>query len=100
MVVKQTGRNADGITLDRDTVWQEFFKAIETDDENRKVRQSITGASELNYWRNTGDSQDSDARGDNTEGSRRDVEGEEACTRVSSIIARCVMLESDCTNLK
>ena len=59
---------------------QEFFRFIRTDDENRQVRRSISG--------------------DTNEDSKGDVEGEEACTRVSSIIARCVMLESDCTNLK
>ena len=66
MVIKQTGRNGDGITLDIDTVWQEFFKSIGTDEDNRKLRQSITSASKLNYWRNAGDSLDSDTGGDNT----------------------------------
>ena len=99
MVIRQTRRNEDGTALDRETVWKEFFKSIWTDDDYRELRQSITSTSELNYWRNTGDSQDSDAGGDNTEGSRGDVEGEEADARVSSILARSVLLESDCTNL-
>ena len=99
MVIKQAGRNEEGITLDRDSVWQEFFKAIGTDDENREVPQSITSALELIYWRNTGDSHDSDAGGDNTRGSRRDVEGGGTDARVSSILARSFMLESDCTYL-
>ena len=58
---------------------QEFFKFIRTDDENRQVRQSISG--------------------DTNEDSRGDVVGEEADARVSSILARSVLLESDCTNL-
>ena len=66
MVIKQTGRDEDGITLGIDNVWQEFLKAIGTDDENQEERQSINSASELNYWRNTGGSQDSDVGGDNT----------------------------------
>ena len=99
MVIKQPGRNEDGITLDRDTVWQEFFKSIGTDDDNREVRQSITGASELNYWRNTGDSTDLDTGGDNTEHSRGDVEGGGTDARFCGILARSVLLESDCTNL-
>ena len=78
---------------------QEPFRFIRADDGNREVRQSITAASELNYWRNTGDSTDLDTGGDNTEGSSRDVDGEEADARVSSILARSVLLESDCTNL-
>ena len=58
---------------------QEFFKFIRTDDENRHVRRSISG--------------------DTNEDSRGDVEGEEADARVSSILARSVLLESDCSNL-
>ena len=41
IVIKWTGRNGDGITVDRDTVWQEFFKSIGTDGDNRELRQSI-----------------------------------------------------------
>ena len=99
MVIKQTGRNEDGITLDRDTVWQEFFKSIGTDEDNRELRQSITAASELNYWRNTGDSTDLDTGGDNTEDTRGDVEGEEADAQNSSTLVRCILVDCDFTNL-
>ena len=58
---------------------QEFFRFIRTDDENRQVRRSISG--------------------DTNEDSRGEVEGEEADARVSSILARSVLLESDCTYL-
>ena len=61
---------------------QEFFRFIRTDDENRQVRQSI-------YL----------ITGDTNEDSRGDVEGEEADARVSSILARSILVESDCTNL-
>ena len=49
---------------------QEFFGFIRTDDENRQIRRSISG--------------------DTNEDSRRDVDGEEADARVSSILARIV----------
>ena len=78
---------------------QELFRFIRVDDENRKVQQSITGASELNYWRNTGDSIDLDTGGDNTEGSREDVEGEEADAQNSITLVRSILVDCDCTNL-
>lgn len=39
--IKKTGRNEYGITIDRDTIRQEFFKAIGTDDENREKYGSL-----------------------------------------------------------
>ena len=78
---------------------QELFRFIRADDENRELRQSITSASELNYWRNTGDSTDLDTGGDNTEDSRGDVEGEEADAQNSSTLVRGILVDCDCTNL-
>ena len=78
---------------------QEPFRFIRADDGNREVRQSITASSELNYWRNTGDSTDLDTGGDNTEDSRGDVEGEEADAQNSSTLARSILVDCDCTNL-
>ena len=99
MVIRQTGRNEDGTALDRETVWNEFFKSIWTDDDYRELRQSITAASEHNYWRNTGDSIDLDTGGENTEDSRGDVEGEEADARISSILAKSVFQKVTALNL-
>ena len=99
MVIKQTGKNEDGITLDRDIFLQKLFRFIRADDGNREVRQSITAASELNYWRNTGDSTDLDNGGDNTEDTRGDVEGEEADAQNSSTLVRSILVDCDCTNL-
>ena len=78
---------------------QEPFRFIRADDGNREARQSITAASELNYWRNTGDSTDLDTGGDNTEDSRGDVEGEEADAQNSSTLVRSILVDCDCTNL-
>ena len=78
---------------------QKLFRFIRADDGNREVRQSITAASELNYWRNTGDSTDLDTGGDNTEDSRGDVEGEEADAQNSSTLVRSILVDCDCTNL-
>ena len=58
---------------------QEFFRFIRTDDENRQVRRSISG--------------------DTNEDSRRDVEGGGTDARFCGILARSVLLESDCTSL-
>ena len=78
---------------------QEPFRLIRADDGNREVRQSITAASELNYWRNTGDSTDLDTGGDNTEDSRGDDEGEESDAQNSSTLVRSILVDCDCTNL-
>ena len=78
---------------------QELFRFISVDDEDRELRQSITGASELNYWRNAGNSIDSYTKGDTTEGSEGDVEGGEANAQGSSALVRGVLAEIDCTNL-
>jgi len=78
---------------------QKLFRFIRADDGNREVRQSITAASKLNYWRNTGDSTDLDTGGDNTEDSRGDVEGEEADAQNSSTLFRSILVDWDCTNL-
>ena len=99
MGIRQAGRNGDITALDRETVWQEFFKPFGTDDDYRELRQSITGVSELNYWRNTGDSTDLDTGGDNTEDSRGDDEGEESDAQNSSTLVRSILVDCDCTNL-
>ena len=78
---------------------QEPFRFIRADDGNRELRQSITAASEHNYWRNTGDSIDLDTGGDNTEDSRGDVEGKEADAQNSSTLVRSILVDCDCTNL-
>ena len=78
---------------------QEPFRFIRADDENREVQQSITATSELNYWRNTGDSTDLDTGGDNTEDSRGDDEGEESDAQNSSTLVRSILVDCDFTNL-
>ena len=78
---------------------QEFFGFIRTDDENRQIRRSISGDTNVNYWRNTGDSTDLDTGGDNTEDSRGDDEGEESDAQNSSTLVRSILVDCDCTNL-
>ena len=65
--------------LVKDIFLQKFFSFIRTDDENRQVRRSISGDTNEDSW--------------------GDVKGEEADARVSSILAKSVLLENDCTNL-
>ena len=89
--MKWTGRRSDGTALDRDTIRQEVVKPIRADDDKGTVLGVLPSTPELNNERNTGDSENQDTRGDNTEGRRGDVEDGGTDARSGSTLAGSVL---------